>query len=162
MRRRILEKQVTVNASSEDVWASWTTVDGITKFFAPRVRALEIRPNGPYEVLFNLNDPPGLQGSEGCRVLSFVPGRMLSFTWGAPPQFPKARSEIAQWVVLFFEPLADSKTLVKFMELGWKEDKEGEDVYSYFERAWHTVLQRLAYSYEHGPIDWDRPWRPAE
>ena len=157
---RILEKEITVRASVNDVWRAWTTLKGIRRFFAPDAK-VEIKPNGPYEILFDLDADPGDQGGEGCKVLSFVPNSMLSFTWSAPPQFPHARKQMAQWVVLFFEPEGKKKTRVKLIELGWKAGKEGEAVYSYFDRAWYLVLSRLAYSFEKGPIDWENPWRPG-
>jgi uncharacterized protein YndB with AHSA1/START domain len=120
---------------------------------------LEIRPGGPFEVYFGSEAPEGQRGSEGCRVLSFVPSRMLSFTWNAPPQFPNARKELAQWVVIFLEAAEDG-TLVTLIEMGWKDDEEGREVYQYFDRAWTTVLARLAYSFSTGPVDWNNPYRP--
>lgn len=159
MTDRLLEKEVLVRAPVEEVWRAWTTLDGIRRFFAPDAR-LEIRPNGPYEVFFDPGAPPGSQGSEGCRVLSFIPGRMLSFTWNAPPQFANARKEIAQWIVVLFERAAAGVTRVKLTELGWREGEEGAAVYRYFDRAWDLVLARLVHSFENGPIDWENPWRP--
>jgi uncharacterized protein YndB with AHSA1/START domain len=155
----MLEKTITVNASIEDVWRAWTTVSGVKQFFAPNAR-LRIEPNGPYEILFDPEAAPGSQGGEGCKVLSFIPDRMLSFTWGAPPKFPHAREQKAQWVVLLFQSQGKNKTNVKLIELGWKEGREGDEVYRYFDRAWDLVLRRLAYSFEEGPIDWENPWRP--
>jgi len=156
-----MEKEVVVKAAPAEVWDAWTTVEGARRFFAPDAR-LKIMKGGAYEILFDTEAPPGKKGSEGSTVLSFVPGRMLSFTWGAPPKYAKSRRELAQWVVLLFEPVGERRTRVRFYELGWKEGKEGEAVYRYFDRAWDTVLGRLAYSFENGPIDWDRPWRPGD
>lgn len=156
---RELVKTVLVDAAPERVWWAWTTVEGLKTFFAPDAE-VQLAPGGKYEVLFDLDMPDGLKGSEGCRVLSFVPPRMLSFTWSAPPKFPQARKDIAQWVVVFLEPSGDH-TLVTLVELGWKEGEEGEAVYSYFERAWVLVLERLAYSFSKGPIDWEHPYVPA-
>lgn len=42
------------------------------------------------------------------------------------------------------------------MHTGFSRGGEWDDVYAYFERAWiGIVLQRLAYRFEHGPIDWE-------
>ena len=149
-----------MEAPTDEVWRAWTTPEGVGSFFGQDAR-IELRPQGAYEILFDMNASPGRQGSEGCRVLSFVPGRMLSFTWNAPPEFPKSRKELAQWVVVFFDPVGDSKTLVRLLELGWKPGSEGEAVYRYFDRAWSLVLARLAYSFVRGPIDWSNPWHPS-
>jgi uncharacterized protein YndB with AHSA1/START domain len=157
----VLTKSVLVDATLGEVWQAWTTVEGIKRFFAPDAR-LDIRPHGKYEILFDLEKPEGQQGAEGCTVLSYVPLKMFSYTWGAPPQFPKARKENAQWVVLFFEEAGPSQTLVRVQEFGWKDDKESQQVYEYFDRAWDVVLARLAHSFTHGPMDWDHPWSPGE
>ena len=148
---------MTVEASANSAWRSWTTLRGVRRFFAPDAR-LEMKPGGPYEILFDLDAPPGSQGSEGCKVLSFIPNRMLSFTWNAPPQFLRSRKQLAQWVVIFLDSAGSKRTRVSLMELGFKEGKEGEEVYGYFDRAWDLVLRRLAYSFDHGPIDWKHPW----
>jgi uncharacterized protein YndB with AHSA1/START domain len=161
MSDKILAKSVMVGASLDEVWRAWTTPEGIKTFFAPDVR-LDLKPKGRYEVLFNPEKPEGLKGGEGCTVLSYVPLKMFSFTWNAPPEFPKARMEIAQWVVLSFEKAGPSQTLVGFQEFGWKDDREGQLVYEYFDRAWDVVLARLAHSFTDGPIDWDNPWRPTQ
>lgn len=157
---RILTKSVLVDATVDEVWRAWTTLEGIKKFFAPDAR-VDIRPHGRYEILFNPERPEGHKGAEGCTVLSYVPQKMLSFTWGAPPEFPKARKEIAQWVVLFFDEVGQNRTLVRFQEFGWKDDSEGEQAYDYFDQAWEVVLARLAHSFTHGPLNWKHPWRPA-
>jgi uncharacterized protein YndB with AHSA1/START domain len=158
MSEKLLTKTVQVPASPAEVWRAWTTVEGIRTFFAPDAK-LEIKPGGPFEVYFGDEEPEGEKGSEGCRVLSYVPLRMLSFTWGAPPQYQRSRREIAQWVVVFMEASGDG-TLVTLFELGWKDDDEGRAVYQYFDRAWTTVLARLAYSFSSGPMDWKNPYRP--
>lgn len=160
MTNKVLTKSVLVAATVDEVWRAWTTLEGIKTFFAPDAR-LDIRPHGRYEILFDPGEPEGRKGAEGCTVLSYVPLKMFSFTWGAPPEFPKARKEVAQWVVLFFDEVGQSRTLVRFQEFGWKDDEEGEQVYDYFNQAWELVLARLSRSFTHGPMDWKHPWRPA-
>jgi uncharacterized protein YndB with AHSA1/START domain len=159
MTERQIVKTIHVAASPEEAWGAWATVDGVKTFFGPAAR-IELRPGGPYEIYFSTDAPEGLRGSEGCKLLSFVPSEMISFTWNAPPEFPKSRREIAQWVVVSFRPNGDG-TLVKLVELGWKEGDEGEAVYRYFDRAWTTVLARLAHSFSEGPVDWKNPYQPS-
>ncbi len=160
MSDRQLLKTIHVAASPDEVWRAWTTAKGIGAFFGPDA-SVQLRPGGLYEIYFDTEEPEGLRGSEGCKVLSFVPSKMLSFTWGAPPQFAQARKDIAQWVVIFFDASGDG-TQVTLVELGWKDDAESEAVYRYFDRAWTTVLARLAHRFSVGPIDWNNPYRPSE
>ena len=48
---------------------------------------MDLRIGGPFELYFGGPDVPHDQrGSNGCQVLTYVPGEMLSFTWNAPPK----------------------------------------------------------------------------
>ena len=78
---RSIHGQVLVPAPIADVWAVWTTEDGIRTFFAPGCH-VDVRPDGPYEIFFDLDAPPGQRGGEGLRVMAVQPMTMLSFTWG--------------------------------------------------------------------------------
>jgi uncharacterized protein YndB with AHSA1/START domain len=90
---RRIDRQIVVPAPREEVWKAWTTSEGAITFFAPRAN-IELRLGGAYELLWSddAEASPGFQGSEGCTVLSYLPGEMLSFTWNAPPEFLTVRS----------------------------------------------------------------------
>jgi uncharacterized protein YndB with AHSA1/START domain len=161
----VIRKEVTVNAPIEEVWNAWTKSDGATRFFAPRAR-IELAVGGSYELFFDLEAPKGSQGSEGCRVLSFLPLEMLSFEWNAPPEFLRVRKEQMKkhaWVVVQFCPVAREQTRVRLTHLGWREGEEFEKVFQYFLRAWDIVLGRLEQMFSTGkPIDWRSPHSPPK
>lgn len=110
---------------------------------------IELRPGGKFEIRFATDAPPGAQGSEGCRVLSLLPGEMLSFTWNAPPQFAAAR-ERHTWVVIQLDQLTAQRTRVRLTHHGFAEEAaaapalrgEWEQVRGYFQNAWGKVLER--------------------
>jgi uncharacterized protein YndB with AHSA1/START domain len=162
---RVIRKEVKVNASIEKVWKIWTTNDGATTFFAPKAK-IELTLGGFYELYFDLQAPKDSQGSEGCRVLSFLPVDMLSFEWNAPPEFPEVRRQQKRkhtWVVLQFYPLVQDQTRVKLTHLGWREGEEWEKVFQYFLRAWDIVLGRLEHMFSTGEqIDWENPYTPPK
>ena len=159
---KMIEKSATVPAPASEVWKAWTTPEGVATFFAPKAR-LELRLGGPFEMLFAPDMPAGAQGSEGCKVLSFLPGRMLSFNWNAPPKFPAVRNGGEHtFVVVEIQSLGERKTQVTLTHLGWREGPEWDQVYAYFNRAWEVVLARLARRFENGPLDWANPWTPSE
>ena len=60
---------------------------------------IDLRIGGPYELYFLPDQRRGWQGSEGCRILSYRPPEMLSFSWNFPPSIPEIRDEHT-WVVL--------------------------------------------------------------
>ncbi|MCO4746131.1 MAG: SRPBCC domain-containing protein [Proteobacteria bacterium] len=124
------------------VWKLWTVSEGMQSWLT--LANIELRMGGPFELLFDHSQPPGRQGSEGCRVLSFIPNRMLSFTWNAPPHLSTRGQRT--WVVL---ELADhgSSTAVTLTHTGWPEGAlatgDWPATYAYFERAWSGVLHAL-------------------
>jgi predicted enzyme related to lactoylglutathione lyase/uncharacterized protein YndB with AHSA1/START domain len=141
---REIHHELVVARTRPEVWKQWTTVEGLR--FLVKDAKVELRPGGAYELYFLTGNPPGSQGGEGCRILSFLPERMLSFTWNAPPELARTRLQFT-WVVVSFDDVAGG-TRVKLDHLGWpasgfKADPQWEETFRYFDRAWAGVLPRL-------------------
>jgi uncharacterized protein YndB with AHSA1/START domain len=134
-------KEAVVAASPAAVWRAWTEPAVIAEFFAPRAN-VDLAIGGRYELLFLLDGPAGQQGSEGCTILSYIPGEMLSFSWNAPPKFAQARGQHT-WVVVQLEALPDSRTRVRLTHYGFGRGEEWDQVHAYFERAWGAVMTSL-------------------
>jgi len=79
MSDKQIRKTKIVNCPGHNAWQKWTTHDGLITFFG-NDNKIELRLGGPFEIYFLLDNPPGLRGSEGCKIISYVPERMLSFT----------------------------------------------------------------------------------
>jgi uncharacterized protein YndB with AHSA1/START domain len=155
---RAVRHEVVVSGSVEALWDAWTTEEGIKSFFSPACN-VDLRVDGPYEILFFPEAEPGKRGAEGVRVLAFQPQRMLAFTWNAPPRLPAVRS---QWthVVVRFQALGEQQTRVTLHHDGWGEGGEWDAAFDYFDDAWpNAILFRLKYRFEHGPVDWSNPPR---
>jgi|WetSurMetagenome_2_1015567.scaffolds.fasta_scaffold255313_1 uncharacterized protein YndB with AHSA1/START domain/uncharacterized protein YciI len=146
-----LHKEMTVHATPAEVWKAWTTNDGLTSFFAPGAN-VELRPGGLFEIFFNMAIPYGSRGSEDCRILSYLPEKMFSFEWNAPPQFGPLRVIHTQ-VILLFSPVGSDSTKVEFSQIGWGKGEEWDKLYTYFDRAWSFVLDNLKKRFDTGPID---------
>lgn len=146
---RAIEKSVTVPAPPAEVWKLWATTDGMRTFLSP-TGEIELKQGGKYHILFDAKAPWGEQGSEGCQVLSWIPERMLSFTWNAPPSFAMLR-QARTFVVLTFAPEGNG-TRVGLRHAGWGEGKEWDDLYAYFDKAWGSVMEVLKTRVERGPF----------
>lgn len=147
---KVIEKKLEVTATPDKVWQAWTTNDGVRSFFAPD-SDIELAIGGKYEIFFNHTKPYGEKGSEGCKVLSYVPERMLSFSWNAPPAISALRqSGEKTWVVVEIEP-----TLVKLWHFIPKEGGDWDNYYNYFDRAWGVVLENLGSYLVSGPLNWE-------
>ncbi len=136
----VVEHAVEVGASPRTLFDAWTTAEGLRAWLGIRAR-IELGVGGAYEWLFLEDAPLGLQGSEGCQILAYVPDQLLTFSWNAPPSMPHARARRA-WCVLTLEPLA-AGTRVRLQHLGFGVEGDWPLVAPYFQRAWAEVLQRL-------------------
>jgi uncharacterized protein YndB with AHSA1/START domain len=136
----------TVDLPAAEVWNLLATAEGWQQTMQADA-AIELRPGGKFEVHLNPRAPEGQRGSEGCTVLSFIPRRMLSFTWNAPPNFAHARRQ-RTWVVVHFDELAPRRTRLRIDHLGFSEMAadhplhrgEWEQVRAYLHEAWPKVL----------------------
>jgi uncharacterized protein YndB with AHSA1/START domain/uncharacterized protein YciI len=151
---RVLSQEVTVKAPRGEVWRAFTTAEGVRTFFSPAAH-VELKPGGRYEILFDPSAPRGAQGCEGCRVLSYVPEELLSFSWSAPPSFPELRWQ-KTFVVVQLADAGAGQTRVKLTQAGWREGAEWDKLYDYFGKAWPMVLGNLRKRFETGPL-WPQP-----
>ena len=142
---RMIRKTVEVSAEPAAVFAAWTRAESLRAWLVPDAR-VELRIGGPFELLFDMDQPEGLRGSEGCRVLAWVPDRLLAFTWNAPPHFPEIRG-LHTWVVVELSA-TEAGTRMHITHLGWPDSgfvdgSRWPEVFAYFERAWGMVTGAL-------------------
>ena len=142
-----------VEASLSDVWQAWTTTDGVRGFFAPDAR-IELKIGGAFELYFDSQAESGCKGTEGMKIQTYVPERILAFDWCNPPEFGSLRHE-KTWVVVEFSELDEELSEVTLTHLGWGEGAEWEAVHAYFCGAWAKVLKRFERTMRVGAIDWD-------
>jgi uncharacterized protein YndB with AHSA1/START domain len=151
-QQRAIDKEIVINASLEQAWASWTTRDGIRSFFAPDA-VIEARPGGAFHIHIDPGAADGLRGADTMRYLALQPMKMLSFDWNAPPHLPEARAQ-RTFVVLRFEVLGEKSTRIRLHHTGWGDGGEWDKAYAYFDRAWGNVLGNLQKRFDSGPVDW--------
>lgn len=141
--QKCLHKSRRIRADQKTIWEKWTTHSGL-KSFIGLDNKLDFRLGGAYEIYFLLENPSGTRGGEGNTVLSYLPHKMLSFTWNAPPSIPEVRNHAHKtWVVVQLEEVAVGQTLVSLDHLGWLDGDKWDEAYAYFDRAWDIVLDSL-------------------
>ena len=151
-QERAIVRQVQVAAPLESVWQAWTTTEGIKSFFAPDAR-IEARVDGPFEVYFNPYAKPGLKGADDMRFLALQEGKMLSFTWNAPPHLGEVRGQ-RTYVTVRLKPSGAQATEVSLYHGGWGEGGQWDQSYQYFDKAWDAVLRNLQKRFAEKPVDW--------
>lgn len=148
-----IELSSIVEASLSDVWQAWTTTEGVQGFFAPEAK-IELKVGGAFELYFDTKAEMGCRGTEGMRIQTYVPERILAFDWCNPPQFNDIQQR-KTWVVLEFSELDDELCEVTLTHLGWGEGPDWEDVHEFFCSAWEKVLRRFERNMRMGAIDWE-------
>lgn len=158
---RALRLERIVNAPSSAVWEAWATADGLKSFLAPQAN-VEPRIGGAYELFFNPADER--MSTKGCKLLSYLPGEMISFQWSLPgdvfPELPKA----ATWVVVQLRPQEGGRTEVRVTQLGWGTGPIWDRAYTHMQTGWEMAVTMLEQRLERGPIDWEaqrRMWQDA-
>lgn len=150
-----LEFEININASPEEVYNAWTTLEGIKTFFAPDGK-IEIKLFGDYHIYFFPDYPEGSRGAEDEKIIGYEENKMISFTWGFPPMLPDLRANQKTIVTIKFFETENGKTKMIFRQTGWGENEEWQKGYNYFINAWgKSVLPKLIYSFEVEPIDWN-------
>ena len=131
---RSFTKAIDIAAPPAQVYALWTEPAAWQGLMGPQSRAnIDLEIGGRYEWLFD-----GTIGSNGCQVLSYIPGRMVSFTWNAPPG--QATRERRSWVVVETTPAADGGTHLVLTHLGFGQGADWDQTYAYNDSAWGRVL----------------------
>jgi len=133
-----------IGAPITDVYNAWSTVEGWKSVYGggPGEANIDLAIGGRYEWLFN-----GSVGSNGCQVLSYIPNRMISFTWSAPPSQPESRL-MRTWVVVELSELNGAGTRVTLTHLGFGEGADWDETFNYFQSAWDRVLGTMKTSLE--------------
>lgn len=136
---RSFMKTAEVQAPAPAVFHAWASAEGWRAVYdRPECRAdIDLRVGGRYEWLFD-----GRTGSNGCQVLAYIPDRMISFSWNAPPTQPESRAK-RTWVVVELEPIAGDRTRVTLTHLGFGDGPAWDETRDYFFAAWDQVLTRL-------------------
>lgn len=137
---RVLAKEIVVEVDAKTAWAAWTTNEGAQSFFpgARNGTNIQLRPGGPYEFFFLPDNKPGVRGCDGCVILGYQEGVMLSFTWTNRPEM--AVRPHRTHVVLHFEALGPKRTRVNFVQDGWGVGPDWDAAYDYFDDGWSRVL----------------------
>jgi uncharacterized protein YndB with AHSA1/START domain len=139
--RRVTFEAV-VAASPQEAFDAWVDPSRVVEFMGHSA-SVDLRIGGRYEILFRENVPVGQQGSEQCRILAYLPGDLLAFSWNAPPEFGEIRSRHT-WVVVTFSGPSSGPTRVRLAHTGFGEGLCWDECVAYFEKAWRVVLDGLS------------------
>lgn len=136
-----LDFAVRVEAEPHEAWSAWVDAAAVETWWGVPEAHIDLRIGGAYELLFLPRHTRGLRGTEGCRILGYVPDRMLTFSFTAPTHLNMGREHT--WVTVQFTPTAQGGTDVALSHCGFQSGAEWDQCREYFQKAWRRVLRRF-------------------
>jgi len=132
-----------VEAPLEQVWAAFTTSEGLRAWLAPHAE-IDLRVGGlmrtNYSAQGQLGDPQTIENT----ILSFEPQRMISIKVARPPaNFPFPTAIRQMWTVLYFVSAGPDRTNVREVTLGFGTDQESQRMRAFFNQGNATTLSQL-------------------
>lgn len=162
---QVIHENIWLQCSPARAWELFTQPVGLVTWLADQA---EIVPQigGKYE-LYWLSGPAAPAATDGCRITSWEPERMLAFTWRVPPRFGPQPLTLA---TVFFAP-ENGGTKIHLLHSGWAGEvswhyaaempdrasssamlrpvRQPNAAQIWQQRAWHEALQRLAQQVNH-------------
>ena len=132
-----------VNAPADQVWAAFTTKEGIESWMAAHA-SIDLKIGGTMKTQY---DPKGTIDDAKAiwnTIISYEPGRMLSFrVTKTPDSFPFPNAIKGMWTVIYFIAETDKTTFVRVVSMGFGSDDESMKMREFFNRGNAVTLQRL-------------------
>jgi len=144
---RALHFEVVVAGSLDDVWAAFTTEEGLASWLWRDVR-VDARPGGEWLALFP-------QTTGGGTIVSLAPKRQIVISALAPDRFPIVRAARTQ-ATFAFAAVSPTSTKVTLVQTGWKDGAEWDAAYDYLADGNAELLNQLYQRFATGPIAWPK------
>lgn len=144
---------IIVPAPVADVWALWTTSDGLSSWAAP-VAAIDARVGGVFESSYDpdarIGDPANIRN----RVLAVTPQRLLRMHIAqTPPGFPHPQLARELATTIEFEPVGAERTLVRVTMTGYRAEPGFDELRAFFDRGNAFTLDKLYERIASGAVD---------
>ena len=153
---RVLQQEIIVDATPEQVWQTWTTPEGLRTFVAP-VISVELKTGGDWFANYKVGAKVGDPGTIHNTVLNYLPMEMLSIKIGLTDIFPKElRDANTLFAVMSFKDLGNNKVKIIESIVGWKSGPNWDKTYEFFRRGDELELKALQWRFRNGPIDWSK------
>jgi len=144
---KALRFEVIVPGSLNEVWAAFTTTDGLAAWLWRDVR-VDAHPGGDWLAIFP-------QSTGGGTIVSLMPKTELVISALAPDKFPTVREERTH-AMFEFAAVTPVSTKVTLVQTGWKTGAEWDAAYEYLAGGNAALLTRLHQRFVSGPIAWPK------
>ncbi len=149
---RVVTSSIVINARAPEIFASFTTPEGIVKAWGVAKAKVDFRVGGQirsaYQPDTDLDSPKAIVNT----ILAYEPDRMLAIKATAPEGSPDWLLAICEtgWSVLRLDPLAPDRTRVTCTGMGYKEGPLFDQAYQFFKTGNDWTLQHMKTALEDG------------
>ena len=153
---RVLQQSLVIPATRAELWAAFTTTEGIRSWAAPVVSA-DFRLGGIWESSYSLKAKIGDSGNIKNQYLGYVPLHMVAIqAIAAPPSFPSRELLVEIFTVIELDSLAPRQTRVTISMMGYRSGTGFDAIYRHFEGGNAWSLQKLHERFVTGPVEWQK------
>ena len=142
--------EAVVNAPVDRVWRLFSTKEGIESWMVAKTE-FELKIGATWRTSYSKDSNLEDDASIHHVILSFDPGRMLSFRTVKPPKgFPFPNAIAKTWNVVYIEPLGESRTKITARMLGYTDDEESRQMRGFFVQGNQQTMDALVKRLESG------------
>ena len=139
--REVLE--VEIDGSIDDVWAAFTTTEGLKSWVAP-LADIDFKVGGKWRANYNKDGKLGDATTIENTILCYDPKRMIALkATGFPEGFAFKDAAKDTWSVFYFASVSDSKTKITIVGLGYNDTEQSKKMRSFFETANKYSMDQL-------------------
>lgn len=142
---RTLQHSGVVNTSAEELWKTFTTVEGWTSTIGVAKTEIDFRLGGTIKSVYDKNATIGDDSTIINTILAYEPGRMIALKATAPKNAPESIKSICEtgWSVIRFEPLTQDRTRLTITGLGYQDTELHNAAYKFFEQGNSWTLKKI-------------------
>lgn len=144
MESRDIAVALKLDVSAKEVWNLWTDSKSLERWLTNKA-IVEPRVGGAYELFW---DPPTPNDNStlGCKIIGLEKEKYLAFQWRGPVPFADLMNvePFPTWVVVTFEILSPTQTLIHFRHSGWGKSARWDAARKWQANAWNGAFKELS------------------
>ncbi|MGE0590493.1 MAG: SRPBCC domain-containing protein [Cyclobacteriaceae bacterium] len=144
-RDRIITQSVMLDCSQEIAFSYFSDNHLLQQWLAPKAD-IEMKPGGKYELFWSPEDKDKTNNSTfGCKVLAVDAPNYFNMEWRGNKDHKSFMNNVRPLtnVTVVFTPINASQTKVSLLHTGWREGKDWDGAFAFFEKAWANAFKEL-------------------
>lgn len=132
-----------VNAPAGQVWKAFATTEGVESWMAAK-GSVDLKVMGKMLTTYDKNATLGDEHTIENTIRAYVPERLLAIQCTKVPKgFEHAEAFQRVWSVVYFEPVSETQTRVRCVQVNYGDDEASKAVRKHFEWGNPYTLKKL-------------------